>query len=104
MLRHPAPSTAPRSTTGILVVILLPVAGLLFSSSLRRLIEPTALAATFTVTTAADHDDGSCNATDCTLREAINAVNAGSGGDTITFNIPGAGVHTINLTGALPTL
>ena len=61
-------------------------------------------AATFTVNTAADHDDGTCNVADCTLREAINAVNAGAGGDTISFSISGAGVHTINLTSALPIL
>ncbi|NWF68460.1 MAG: right-handed parallel beta-helix repeat-containing protein [Chloroflexi bacterium] len=49
-----------------------------------------------------------------TLREAITAANnnaasgdapAGSAGlDTITFNIPGAGVQTINLTAALPII
>jgi len=73
-------------------------------NGLRRQIEPTAYAATFTVNTADDHNDGVCNAADCSLREAINAVNAGAGGDVISFNIPGAGVHTINLTGGLPTL
>src|SRR3989449_1823608 len=72
--------------------------------SLRRQIEPVAQAATFTVNTADDHNDGVCNAADCSLREAINAVNAGAGGDVISFNIPGAGVHTINLTAGLPTL
>src|SRR5207244_10882356 len=69
--------------------------------SLRNQVLPTAFAATFTVNTADDHDDGVCNAADCTLREAINAANAG---DTISFNIPGAGVHTINLTSGLPIL
>src|SRR2546427_9098879 len=73
-------------------------------NSLRRQIEPTAHAATFTVNTADDHNDGVCNAADCALREAINAVNIGAGGDIISFNIPGAGVHTINLTAGLPTL
>ncbi|PYS66634.1 MAG: hypothetical protein DMF76_00010 [Acidobacteria bacterium] len=63
--------------------------------SLRNQVLPTAHAATFTVNTADDHNDGVCNAADCTLREAINAANAG---DTISFNIPGAGVHTINAT------
>ena len=63
--------------------------------SIRNTVEPVALAATFTVNTADDHDDGVCNAADCTLREAINAANAR---DTISFNIPGAGVHTINAT------
>ena len=49
-----------------------------------------------------------------TLREAITAANtnaasgdaaAGSAGlDTIAFNIPGAGAHTITLTGSLPAI
>src|SRR6266446_2087325 len=64
--------------------------------SISDAVEPIALAATFTVNTADDHNDGLCNAADCTLREAISAANAG---DTISFNIPGAGVHTINATG-----
>src|SRR5437016_640842 len=63
--------------------------------SLRNQVLPTAHAATFTVNTADDHNDGVCNAADCTLREAINAANAG---DTISFDIPGSGVHTINAT------
>src|SRR5437879_6198985 len=63
--------------------------------SLRNQFLPTAFAATFTVNTADDHNDGVCNAADCTLREAINAANAG---DTISVNIPGSGVHTINTT------
>ena len=74
---------------GLVLVQLLP-------ENLERLIQPTAHAANFTVTTSDDHDDGTCNA-DCSLREAINAVNAGAGGDTISFNIPGAGVRTINV-------
>src|SRR5258708_11459546 len=49
------------------------------------------------VTTAADHDDGNCTPLDCTLREAINAAHAG---DTIKFNIPGAGPHVIEPTGS----
>jgi CSLREA domain-containing protein len=40
---------------------------------------------TFVVNTADDHDDGVCGALDCTLREAINAANAASGVNTITF-------------------
>src|SRR5437016_1436787 len=64
-------------------------------NSIRNEVEPVALAATLTVNTADDHNDGVCNAADCTLREAINAANAG---DTISFNIAGSGVHTINAT------
>lgn len=52
-----------------------------------------------TVTTTDDHDDGVCSATDCTLREALNASNAAGGGN-ISFT---AGVRgTIQLAGALP--
>ena len=59
---------------------------------------------TFTVNTADDHDDGLCDAGDCTLREAINAANANMGVDTILFNIPGAGVRTILPIAVLPTI
>ena len=38
------------------------------------------------------------------LRTAITNANAAAGTDTINFNIAGAGVHTINLTSALPTI
>src|SRR5216117_3333494 len=45
-------------------------------------------AATFTVTNTSDSGAGS-------LRQAILDANANPGADTITFNIPGAGVQTI---------
>src|SRR2546422_271493 len=96
-----------RMTTTILATLLLTAGfGLwhILPASVRNVVQPTAHAATFTVNTADDHNDGVCNAADCTLREAINAVNAGSGGDTISFNVTGAGVHTINLTSGLPIL
>jgi uncharacterized repeat protein (TIGR01451 family)/CSLREA domain-containing protein len=59
---------------------------------------------TFTVNTTDDHDDGSCDSFDCTLREAINAANSNPGADTITFNISGSGVQTIQLLSQLPTI
>lgn len=67
-------------------------------------------ALTFTVNTtndAADSTpgDGVCNASGgCTLRAAIDEANAHAGPDTIHFNIPGTGVHTITLKTNLPTL
>ena len=60
-------------------------------------------AATFTVNSAADTDDGVCNAANCTLREAINAANANPGPDTIHFAI-GSGPKTISVTSPLPTI
>ena len=56
----------------------------------------------FTVTTVDDHNDGVCNAADCTLREAITSANARIGSDTIVF-APGV-TGTIELTSALPNL
>ena len=63
-----------------------------------------AVATTFTVNSADDVDDGTCDATHCSLREAIAAANANAGTDTIAFNIPGAGPHTIQPNSALPTI
>ena len=57
-----------------------------------------------TVNSADDVDDGSCTIGHCSLREAINRVNALAGTDTISFNIPGPGPHTIVPTSPLPTI
>jgi uncharacterized repeat protein (TIGR01451 family) len=74
-------------------------------------LECRALLATITVTGTGDTiaSDGVV-----TLREAITAANTnaasgdapagGTGLDTIAFNIPGAGPHTINLTSPLPDI
>ena len=53
------------------------------------------------VNSADDANDGSCNAAHCSLREAMEAINAGAG-DTIEFDIAGAGPHLIQPTTALP--
>ncbi|MCX5727467.1 MAG: DUF4347 domain-containing protein, partial [Nitrospirae bacterium] len=53
--------------------------------------------ATFTVTNTNDTGAGS-------LRAAITSANAAAGSDTINFTIAGAGLHTINLGSALPTI
>ena len=60
----------------------------------------SAQAATYVVNSIADTDDGTCDSTSCTLREAINAANANSGADTISFTVTG----TILLGSALPDL
>jgi CSLREA domain-containing protein len=59
------------------------------------------------VTTAVDEDSGTADpsvGTGTSLREAINLANSVAGTDTIDFDIPGAGAHTINLLSALPNL
>jgi CSLREA domain-containing protein len=60
-----------------------------------------AWAATYTVNSTADTDDGACTSVSggCTLREAINAANSTTGvADTINFNLGSAA--TITLTSA----
>jgi CSLREA domain-containing protein len=54
------------------------------------LVAGSATAATFTVNSNADTDDGVCSATPggCTLREALAAANAAAGADQIAFAIP----------------
>ena len=58
--------------------------------------------ATYTVSSTADPGDGTCDGTECTLREAIAAANANVGTDTIEFDIAGAGPHTISPGSELP--
>ena len=61
--------------------------------------------ATYTVNLNNDIDDGTCDVTHCSLREAINAANANAGQtDTIAFNIPGVGPHTFIPDAPLPTI
>ncbi len=54
-----------------------------------------------TVNTTSNTDDGNCNVSHCSLVEAVNASNAMVGVQTIQFNIPGTGVHTIALSSSL---
>jgi CSLREA domain-containing protein len=53
------------------------------------------------VTTIDDHDDGSCTAADCTLREAITAANTAGSAD-VSFS-PGL-TGTVQLSSALPNV
>src|SRR5919201_2394684 len=50
-------------------------------------------ATTYTVNTTADHSDGTCDATDCSLRDAVEAAN--SDGDDSIVNLP-AGHYTLD--------
>ena len=61
-----------------------------------NLLQTRADAATFTVTKTADTNDGSCDAADCSLREAIVAANTNA--DTDTVSLP-AGTYTLSIPG-----
>ena len=86
--------TAPR-TVGFALLTLLSTA-------------PLVGAATFTVNSTSDGDDGVCTAVagGCTLREALNAANGTVGTDLVTFAIPpfDGTVKRIAPGAALPTL
>ncbi len=60
--------------------------------------------ATFIVNTTDDNDYGSCDASHCSLREALNAANASPSPDLITFAIPGVPPFTIQPQSPLPGL
>jgi CSLREA domain-containing protein len=66
--------------------------------------DPTRASSIFTVTNTADPGDGNCNASGCTLREAINEANGTSSKDAIHFNIQGGGVKTIKPKSQLPQI
>ena len=77
---------------GLIPALVVPLAG----SSLLP-VAMTAPASVFVVTSAGDSGAGS-------LRQAILDANAHLGADTIVFNIPGGGLHTITPSTALPTV
>jgi CSLREA domain-containing protein len=61
----------------------------------------------FTVNSVDDVGDGTCNASECTLREAITASNNTPGGNVIEFEIPESedpGVKTISPSSPLPAI
>jgi CSLREA domain-containing protein len=66
--------------------------------------DPARASTTFTVTNTADPGDGNCNASGCTLREAIDAANDTPGKDAIHFHIGGGGVQTIKPKSNLPAI
>jgi CSLREA domain-containing protein len=57
-------------------------------------------AATYTVNSTNDADDGTCNGAHCSLREAINAANGTADNDVIAFSTSG----TIVLAAGLPAI
>src|SRR5215208_5477869 len=92
-----------RSAVGMVAIALLvalAMVGLLASGAY-------AAPSTFIVNSTADPGTGACDATECTLREAINAANANNNPtekDRMKFDISGTGVHTISPTSPLPQI
>src|SRR6266508_4507421 len=87
------------------------VAGVALLALGSGLLAAAVSAATFVVNSTgnepdADVSDGLCVTAlgACTLRAAIEQANALPGADTIAFNIPGSGVHTVSAATPLPAL
>src|SRR5215207_4244801 len=59
---------------------------------------------TLIVNSSDDTNDEICDATNCTLREAIHAANFNEGMDLVAFNIPAEGVRTISIASELPAI
>jgi len=87
----------------LVFVVLAVVVGLVLAVAPGASSPPTTYAATFTVNSHDDVDDGTCDVTHCSLREAINAANANPGADSISFSI-GTGYGWVDPTSALPTI
>ena len=69
---------------------------------LMMVASPARADTTFTVKSSADTDGTTCGASDCTLRQAINAANAAPGNDTIVFDL--GQTATITLGSTLPKI
>ncbi len=77
----------------VLVSLLALVTPLLSATGQRASAFPAApfagsVSSSFVVNTTDDNDDGVCNATHCSLREALAAAGALAGADTVMFSIP----------------
>lgn len=95
------PSSTPPGDYGLIVT----AKGGGFTRTAETTIRVTAAPAGLVVNSTNDVTDGACNATHCSLREAINASNASSGtSNTITFAIPTPQPSIAPGLGGLPTI
>jgi len=88
------------------LLVLIAQPGWFKQTGAANFVAPAAPVATFAVTTVVDEDDGTpnpANGTGTSLREAINAANANSDLDMITFDL-GAGTPSIALLSELPEI
>ena len=96
-MRHTSPH-AKRLLGCLCLTLLLGALGwLVLPASCWSRLEPTAHAATLTVTNTNDSGPGS-------LRQAILDANASPGPDTISFNFPQPGINTISPASRLPVI
>ena len=65
---------------------------------------PPQIVFSVTVTSSDDTDDGTCDASHCSVREAINFTNTNPIFSLIKFNIPAAGLQQITLQAPLPPI
>jgi CSLREA domain-containing protein len=77
---------------------------LFLAAALLAALSACAGGGTLVVNSNNDVDDGACDATHCSLREAINKANTLAGVTTINFDIGGGGVQTIQPKTALPII
>jgi hypothetical protein len=96
---YPSTPTGRRIACACLLLLLGALGRLTMPDALWNQLEPTAHAATYTVTNTNDSGDGS-------LRQAIINANSVASPEphNIVFNIPGTGMHTINLLSPLPAI
>jgi CSLREA domain-containing protein len=93
-----------RSVAGRVLAVGFLLAALLIAGCFLLPARP-AFADTITVTNTADPGDGICNASGCTLREAIKKANGTGSKDAIHFDIAGGtGVKTIKPKSQLPQI
>jgi CSLREA domain-containing protein len=94
-----APFSTPAGiTTG-------PDGNIWFTEYGRRLIGRVSIAAaSIIVNSSADPGDGTCDLTECTLREAIETANEQAGSDVIGFDIAPGGAQTIVPVSPLPAI
>jgi CSLREA domain-containing protein len=97
--------TTTHKTMKRVLVLLAAIVAVLVAGSFSMAAKPAhAAPATFTVNSTADPGDGICDASECTLREAMDTADTNGNPqetDIINFNIPGEGPHTIKPNTAL---
>lgn len=97
MRTHKNAGKRTRRLVGLTLALVILGTWAMLPDSFKRMIEPTASAASFIVTNTNDSGAGS-------LRQAILDANLSAGADSITFNIPGGGVKTISPLTPLPEI